>query len=321
MEKLTVLVPNKVRPFILDELGKLYEVKERTKETTPEMWDEWLLKADALYSSGSYAVTEAVLAKAPKLKVISQVSMGYDNIDIKACTNKGIRVGNTPGVVTESTADAAFALILCSARYMHNAWLHVKNGEWGERKPFTMGVDLFNKTLGIIGMGKIGLAIAKRAIASGMKIVYHNNFPSSSAAEINAVYMSLDALLQESDFVITTVPLTEKTRKMIGKNEFEKMKPTARFINAARGEVVDSDALYEALKEKKIAYAALDVTDPEPLKKDDKLLTLDNIVVFPHIGTNTFETKDAMSVHAFENLKLALQGENMLTCINSELEK
>lgn len=320
MEKFKVVSTHKPNPKVLEKMQEIFEVNVRTRETSQKEWEDWLSEAQGLYSVGKAKIDKAFLDKTPKLKVISQVSMGYDNIDINECTKKGILVGHTPNVVTQATADIAFGLILCSARYLHKAWLNVKEGEWGNYKPFAMGVDLYNKTLGILGLGNIGAAVAKRAEACGMNVIYNNRKPSPLAQESHAKYVSFDELLSTADFILVALPLNENTKKMIGKAEFSKMKPTARFINVGRGQIVDTQALYEALKENEIAYAALDVVDPEPLPADHELLTLDNIVVFPHIGTNTVESREAMAMLAFDNLKAGLFGEKMPACVNKDIE-
>ncbi len=316
MKKFKVVVTNKVNLAAIDKMKDLFELNIRQKDTDEAVFSSWLKEADAIYSPSMMKIDAALLDKAPNLKVVSQVSVGYDNIDVDYCTKRGIKVGNTPGVVTDAAADAAYGLILCSSRYLHSAWLHVKNGAWGERKPFVMGHDLKDKVLGIVGMGAVGFAVAKRALASKMKIVYYNRKPSSLADSVCAKYLPFDQLLQTADFVLATVPLTGQTEKMFGYEQFCKMKDTARFINIARGKVVDTEGLYKALIDKKIAYAAFDVTDPEPLPGSSKLLELDNVVVFPHIGGYTIETRDAMSLMALDNLIAGLQGDKMPSCVN-----
>ncbi len=316
MKRYTLAMTGRARPVVQARIEKAFEFKTKNKDTTPEEWADILKNADALYSLGNVKIDAALLDKAPNLKVVAQVSVGYDNIDIAACTARGIKVGNTPGAVTEATADIAYGLILCSARYLPAAWLHVKSGEWGRHRTFGMGVDLYGKTLGILGLGAIGMAVARRALASGMKIVYHNRRPAVSAGEVGAVYLSQEELLKEADFILVMLPLSAETKKMISRKEFALMKPTARLINAARGAIVDTDALYEALKEKRIAYAAMDVTDPEPLPADHPLLTLDNILVLPHIGTLTEETRDSMSMMTLDNIIAALEGHPMPACVN-----
>lgn len=273
------------------------------------MFDELLADADALFSVGNIKIDEALLAKAPNLKVIAQSSVGYDNIDIAACQKHGVRVGNTPGVLVDAVADLAYGLLLDSARMIVRGHEHVKSGAWGEHKGLGYGVDLAGKTLGIVGLGAIGSAVVPRAKASKMNIIYHNNHRRNDDNELGVKYVDFDSLLTSSDFILVTVPLTAATKGLFGTAEFTRMKTTARFINTSRGKVVDTMALYEALKEGKIAAAALDVVDPEPLPGDHPLLTLDNITITPHIGTSTIETRDAMAVLTAQNILAGLAGE------------
>ena len=237
--------------------------------------------------------------------------MGYDNIDVAECNARGIRVGNTPRVLSPAVADLAYGLIIDSARKIARGWQHVSSGKWGERKGLGFGVDLAGKTLGIVGMGDIGSRVVKRALASDMRVIYHNRRRRSDDAALGAAYVSFEELLQTSDFVLVTVPLTRETEGMFAKKQFEAMKQGARFINIARGKIVDTEALYDALSSGHIAYAALDVTDPEPLPGTHKLLTLDNITVTPHIASSTVETRDAMAKLAAENILAGLNGEPM----------
>ena len=317
MAKFNVIITKKVNFAAIKKMKELFNVREKTRDIDEATWESWLAEADAIYSFSNMKIDEKLLNKAPNLKVVSQVAVGYDNIDVAACSKRGIFVGNTPDVVTDATADMAFGLILCSARLLHKAWEHVKNGEWGKHNPFvTMGTDLKNKLLGIVGMGNIGLAIAKRAQASGMNIAYYNRKISPQAAEIGAKYLALEDLLKTADFILLMLPLTDQTKKLFGDKEFSLMKPTARFINAARGGIVDTDALCRALQEGKIAYAALDVTDPEPIPGDHPLLKQENIVIFPHIGSYTKETRDAMSMVAMENMVAVFEGRKMISCVN-----
>ena len=252
-----------------------------------------------------------MLDKAPNLKVIAQASVGYDNIDVAECNARGIRVGNTPRVLSPAVADLAYGLIIDSARKIARGWQHVASGKWGERKGLGFGVDLAGKILGIVGMGDIGSRVVKRALASDMRVIYHNRHRRSDDEALGAAYVSFEELLQTSDFVLVTVPLTRETEGMFGKKQFEAMKQGARFINIARGKIVDTEALYDALSSGHIAYAALDVTDPEPLPGTHKLLTLDNITVTPHIASSTVETRDAMAKLAAENILAGLNGEPM----------
>ncbi len=273
-----------------------------------EVFDELLSEADGLFSAGNIKIDEALLAKAPKLKVVAQSSVGYDNIDIKACKAHGVRVGNTPGVLTDAVADLAYGLLIDSARMIVRGHEHVKNGSWGQHKGLGFGVDLAGKTLGIIGLGAIGSAVVPRAKASKMKVIYHNTHRRSDETVLGVEYVDFSALLSASDFIMVMVPLTEKTKGMLGAVEFAIMKPSARLINISRGKVIDTMALYNALKDGTIAGAALDVTDPEPLPGDHPLLTLPNVTITPHIGTATVETRDAMALLTAENILAALEG-------------
>lgn len=268
-----------------------------------------LAQADALYSTGNIVIDEKLLSMAPNLKVVAQASVGYDNIDVAACAERGIPVGNTPGVLVDAVADLAYGLILDSARRIVQADAHVKKGLWGQRVPIGLAVDLAGKTLGIVGMGDIGSAIAKRAQVSKMQVVYHNRHQRVDDAELGVTYMpTLDKLLSESDFVLLAVTLNPSTKHMLNEAAFAKMKQGSRLINISRGAVVDTEALYEALHSGKLAYAALDVTDPEPLPAEHKLLTLDNITVTPHIASATVETRDAMALLTADNILAGLQG-------------
>lgn len=268
-----------------------------------------LAQADALYSTGNIVIDEKLLAMAPNLKVVAQASVGYDNIDVAACAERGIPVGNTPRVLVDAVADLAYGLILDSARRIVQADAHVKKGLWGQRVPIGLAVDLAGKTLGIVGMGDIGSAVAKRAQVSKMQVVYHNRHQRVDDAELGVTYMpTLDKLLAESDFVLLAVTLNPSTKHMLNEAAFAKMKQGSRLINISRGAVVDTDALYAALHSGKLAYAALDVTDPEPLPAEHKLLTLDNITVTPHIASATVETRDAMALLTADNILAGLQG-------------
>lgn len=268
-----------------------------------------LAQADAIYSTGNIVIDEKLLSMAPNLKVVAQASVGYDNIDVAACAERGIPVGNTPGVLVDAVADLAYGLILDSARRIVQADAHVKKGLWGQRVPIGLAVDLAGKTLGIVGMGDIGSAVAKRAQVSQMQVVYHNRHQRVDDAELGVTYMpTLDKLLSESDFVLLAVTLNPSTKHMLNEAAFAKMKQGSRLINISRGAVVDTEALYEALHSGKLAYAALDVTDPEPLPAEHKLLTLDNITVTPHIASATVETRDAMALLTADNILAGLQG-------------
>ena len=313
LKEMTVVTSGKLRTpayELLDAETTLLAWKEGGR-TPAELFDRWLAQADALYSIGNIKINEELLAKAPKLKVIAQASVGYDNIDVAACHARGIKVGNTPHVLAPAVADLAYGLIIDSARKIARGWQHVATGKWGERKGLGFGVDLAGKTLGIVGMGDIGSKVVKRALASDMRVIYHNRRRRADDVALRAEYVTFDELLKTADFILVTVPLTQETQSMFGSAQFAAMKDGVRFINIARGKIVDTEALYEALASKKVAYTALDVTDPEPLPGTHKLLTLDNITVTPHIATSTVETRDAMAKLAAENILAALSGKPM----------
>ncbi|HNE03011.1 MAG TPA: D-glycerate dehydrogenase [Anaerolineales bacterium] len=254
----------------------------------------------------------------PQLKVVSNHAVGFDNVVVADATARGIPVGNTPGILTDATADIAFALLLASARRIVESEKYIRDGKWKTWHPsMLLGMDLAERTLGLVGFGRIGRAVAKRAVGFGMRILYYspNSEPEFGAIKMN----SLDALLQESDFVSVHTPLNESTRHLVNADFLSKMKPNAVFVNTSRGPVVDQVALYDALKAKKIFAAGLDVTDPEPLPLDSPLLTLDNCVIVPHIGSASERTRDAMARLAAENLIAGLKGERLPHCINPEV--
>ncbi|RPI82970.1 MAG: D-glycerate dehydrogenase [Chloroflexi bacterium] len=238
------------------------------------------------------------------LKVISQCAVGYDNIDLKAAVERNIRVGNTPGVLTDATADMAFALLLSAARRIGEGYDYVRAGKWETwGLSLLLGQEVWNATLGLIGFGRIGQAVARRARGFNMRVLYYDTSRNEKAEdEMGVEYRLLSELFEESDYVSMHVNLTPETRGMIGKSALQMMKPTAILINTSRGPVVDSEALYEALKAGEIAYAALDVTDPEPLPPDHKLLSLPNLLVVPHIASATVKTRTQMAMMAVMNL-------------------
>lgn len=313
LKQFTVVASGKMRDVAYAKLSEAVNLLgwQQGGRVPKEQFDEWLGQADALFSTGNIKINEELLAKAPKLKVISQASVGYDNIDIAACTARNIPVGNTPGVLVDAVADLAYALILDSTRRIVLAHQHVKSGKWGQNKPFGLATDLAGKTLGIVGMGDIGSAIAERAKASKMKIIYHNRRRREDDVALGAEYVSFDELLERADFVVVAVTLNPSTKGMFNKEAFAKMKQGARFINISRGAVADTEALYEALASGRLAHAAMDVTDPEPLPGDHKLLTLPNVTVTPHMASATAETRDAMALLTVDNILAALAGEAM----------
>ena len=255
------------------------------------------------------------------LKVISQVAVGFDNIDIAAATRQGIPVGNTPGVLTETTADFTFALLLTAARRIVEGQQFVKAGKWQTWSPsLLMGRDIHGATLGIIGFGRIGQAVAKRAHGFDMRVIYYS--PSTDpdiGRQYGAENCSLEVVLCESDFISLHAPLTPETHLLISTEQLNAMKPTCVLINTARGEIIDSPALYQALYTKTIAFAALDVTDPEPVAADDPLLSLDNCLILPHMASSSESTRIKMAEMALENLTAGLQGKQLPYCVNPEV--
>lgn len=261
-------------------------------------------------------------AAGPQLKVISNYAVGFDNVDVAAATARGIPVGNTPGVLTETTADLAFALLMAGARRLVEAAAYVQAGKWRSWHPtLLLGHDVHGATLGIVGMGRIGQALARRASGFDMRVLYYDpSCDASKGLDTGAeLRCSLPDLLAESDFVSLHVPLTDQTRHLIDAAALGNMKPTAVLVNTSRGPVVDMDALYGALSRGQIAYAALDVTEPEPLPADHRLLTLPNCLVVPHIGSASWATRRRMAVMAAENLLAGLRGERLPHCVNPEV--
>ena len=312
-KKYTVVASGKMRDVAfakLDETVNLLGWQKGGKIPADE-FDKRLAEADALFSTGNIKINEELLAKAPKLKVIAQASVGYDNIDIEACNAHGVLVGNTPGVLVDAVADLAYGLLIDSARHIVRAHEFVKNGLWGERKPFGLTTDLAGKTLGIVGMGDIGSAIAARAQVSKMKVIYNNRHRREDDAKTGAQYVDFSTLLAEADFIVLAVTLNPSTKNLFNAEVIAKLKPTAALINISRGAVVDTDALYDALLNGKLAYAAMDVTSPEPLPGEHKLLTLPNVTVTPHMASATVETRDAMALLTVDNILAGLEGKTM----------
>jgi glyoxylate reductase len=272
---------------------------------------------DGLLSALTEQVDAELMDEAPNLKVISNFAVGVDNIDIVAATKRKIPVGNTPGVLTDATADMAFALLMAAARRVVEGERFVQAGLWKTWDPqLLLGADFVGSTLGIIGFGRIGQAVAKRATGFDLHVIYHD--PSVKSA-FNATPVELDKLLKESDFISLHVPLTPITRHMINDETLKKMKPNSILVNTSRGPVVDPRALYRALTERIIFAAALDVTEPEPLPLDDPLLKLDNCIVVPHLGSASRRTRDQMSVLAAQNLIAGLAGEHLPNCVNPQV--
>jgi len=272
---------------------------------------DWVKGIDGLYCLLTERIDDELLdAAGPSLKVVSTISVGYDHIDVAACTRRGVKVGNTPGVLTDTTADLALALMLATARRLPESIDAIRRGEWTTWKPEWMaGYDLYGSTVGIIGFGRIGFAVAKRLRGFDCRILYHDPFPNAALADqVGAQPVDMDTLLAESDFVTLHTALTPETQRFFNADLFRKMKPTAILVNTSRGGTVDQDALYDALVNGTIAGAGLDVATPEPLPLDHPLLQLPNCVILPHIASASYATRGKMSLLAAENVIAGVEG-------------
>lgn len=280
--------------------------------------EEVLPKADALINGG-LAITPALLDRAPSLKVIATISVGYDAYPVDELSARGILLCNTPDVLTETTADTGFSLIMATGRRVAELDRWVRQGEWkGGVGPAQFGKDVHGKTLGMIGLGRIGAAVARRgALGFGMSILYSNSSSKPDLEqELGARRCEMSELLAEADYVCVTVPLVEETVHLIGADEFALMKHDAVFINIARGKVVDEQALVAALQKGRPGAAGLDVYEVEPLPGGSPLFGMDNVVLLPHVGSATHETRDAMAQRAVDNTCMALRGETPISPVN-----
>ena len=276
---------------------------------------------DALVCALTDRVDMGLLAGAPRLKVVANIAVGYNNIDVAACTRRGIMVTNTPGVLDDSTADLAWTLILAAARRATELERRLRAGEWtGWKLKQWLGMDVHHATLGIYGMGRIGQAIAKRAAGFDMKVIYHNRNRVDAAVEkrLAATYVGKADLLRQSDFLVLQMPYSPETHHLIGAAELALMKPTAVLVNSTRGGVVDDAALIEALKSGVIRAAGLDVFEGEP-QFNPGFLALDNVALLPHVGSSTEATRQAMAMTAAKNAVAALQGGRPPNLVNPEV--
>lgn len=317
-----VIVNGWIREEALAKLQESVEVRQWTQEgiMPREILKEWLVDADGLFSVRPLTVDADLVEKAQHLKVVAQPSVGYDNINITDMTAKGIPVGNTPGVLNETVGELAFTLICAASRRILENHMYVASGAWVHNGgPQIKGVDLSRRTLGIIGMGGIGVTIARRANAFNMDVLYHNRHPRQDDSQTGAQFAELDALLAKSDVVCVMAPLTEATKYMCNDEFFRKMKKSALFVNVGRGKIVDTDALVRALQMGEIDYAALDVTDPEPLPQDHPLLATDRVLIVPHIGSFTDRTRSDMYMLTVDNLIAGVNEQPLITCVNQEV--
>jgi glyoxylate reductase len=315
-----VFVTRHLPKIARNELEQVCEVDIWDYETPPpyEIIMNRVADKDGLLCLLTDQVDAALMDAAPKMVVISQCAVGFDNIDITAATERGIAVGNTPGVLTDATADFAFTLLMSAARLVVEGMDYVRAGKW-ETWGLTLllGGDIYGATLGIIGLGRIGQAVVKRASGFDMKILYYDQRRLPEIEDsLGVEYRPLDELLAEADFLSLHVNLTPKTHSLIGSREFKLMKSTATLINTSRGPVVDTDALYEALKSGQIGFAALDVTNPEPLPANHKLLSLTNLIVTPHIASATVTSRTKMANMAVQNLIAGVRGAKLPFQVN-----
>ncbi|GHC38379.1 2-hydroxyacid dehydrogenase [Aidingimonas halophila] len=309
----------------LDQLRRECHVDyfERLDSADDPDFRQALSQAHGLVGAG-LKITPEMLDDAPHLEAIASISVGYDNYPVDELTRRGILLCNTPDVLTETTADTGFLLIMATARRAVELAEFIKQGEWRESiGEAQFGSDIHGKTLGMVGMGRIGAAIARRgALGFGMKVLYSNASPKPALdAELGAEHRDMETLLQESDFVCVTVPLTAETEHLIGEREFALMKSSGIFINIARGKVVDEAALIAALQDSSIHAAGLDVFEQEPLPNDSPLPHMSNVVALPHIGSATHETRTAMAQRAVDNILLALKGERPISLVNEGVWK
>jgi len=321
-----ILVARAIFPEALAKLEESFEVFSNQEDQifSPEELQKELADVVGALVAGSERIDATALAHAKNLKVVANISVGYNNFDVPAMTAAGVMATNTPDVLTDTTADFGFALLMATARRITESEHWVRNGHWDKwsivHNP--LGMDLHHSTIGIIGMGRIGQGIAKRALAFGMKVIYNNRSRLSEADEkaCGATYVTKEELLRTADHVVLVLPYTAQNHHTIGAKEIALMKPTATLINIARGGIVDDLALAQALKEKKIFAAGLDVFEGEP-QVNPELLKLSNVVLAPHIASATEKTRRAMVDLAIENLRAALAGNKPPSLINTELLK
>ena len=305
-------------------LDKYCETETYTKD---ELLEKGLLKLvtgkDGLICTVADKITSEVMDIEPNLKVISSYSVGFDHVDLTEATKRGIYVTNTPGVLTETTADLTWALLMSTARRITESDRYIREGRWNVAwaPDMMVGEDIHGRTLGIVGLGRIGSAIAKRASGFNMKVLYHDVIRLSQEVEkeLSLEYTSLENILEESDYITLHVALNEHTHHLINEEKLKKMKSTAYLINASRGPVIDQKALAKALKEGWIAGAAIDVYEKEPIAVDDPLLQLDNIVLVPHIGSASRAARSKMGEVAAKNLVSILKGEQPISLVNNDV--
>ena len=322
----TILITRKLFPDLMNQIEKDYKVILWEQDVPPDK--QWILdhlaSADGIITMLTDKIDDQVISNGAgqQLKVISQMAVGFDNIDIQSATRHQIAVGNTPGVLTETTADFTWALMMALARQVVTSNNEVHHGIWRPWGPEVFaGADVFGKTLGIIGYGRIGQAVARRAAGFGMRVLVSGHNTPDQGTLANWEFCDFDNLLQQSDFVSLHANLNSSTRGLLGKKQLELMKPTAFLINTARGAMIDHNALYDSLIKHKLAGAALDVFDPEPIPLDHPLLKLPNVIITPHIASASLATRHRMAEMTIENVIAGIEGKPLPYCVNPEIYK
>lgn len=318
-----VIVYRPIPEFLLERLREEFDVSyyQKVKDDNRRHFEQEVKETNGLLGAG-WPITKAFLDNAPHLRVVSNISAGYDNFDIEELTKRGVMATNSPDALTETTADLIFGLLLSTARRITELDRFVRAKRWsgGIKKKF-FGLDVHHKTIGIVGMGRIGRAVAKRAaLGFNMKVLYHKRTRDmESERAFGAKYCDLAELLGSSDYVCLTLPLTSSTHHLIGEQQLKQMKPESILINGGRGPLVNEKALIKALKNNTIAAAGLDVYEKEPLPHDSELLSMENVVLSPHIGSATEETRTQMAVGAVENLLQGLRGDTPKNLLNPKV--
>lgn len=316
-----VFISRKLPEEVIAPLSQKYQVSMWDKEDVAvprEILLQEAERADALLTMLSDSIDEELFSVAKNLKVIGNLAVGFDNIDIENADKRGIAICNTPGVLTDTTADLTFALLMATARRLVEAAEFVKQGEWRSWSPLLLaGHDIHHKTIGIVGMGSIGEAVARRAKGFDMNVLYHNRSRKIEAEKnLGATYCTFTELIETSDFIVCLTPLSKETRNLFSTDEFKKMKKSSIFINASRGAVVDEAALYQALVAGEIAAAGLDVFVQEPIDINHPLLKLSNVVALPHIGSASIETRKNMMKSCVDNIDAVLSGKTPYALVN-----
>ncbi|WP_090833170.1 MULTISPECIES: D-glycerate dehydrogenase [unclassified Bacillus (in: firmicutes)] len=321
MLKQTLFITRKLPDTIVSRFNEKYEIRMWQHEDIPipyEILRDEARNADALLTMLSDKIDEEVLAAGERLKVVANLAVGFDNIDVKKANEKGIAICNTPDILKDTTADLTFGLLMAAARRIVEADRFVKEDNWNSWSPLLLaGNDIHHKTIGIVGMGKIGETVAKRATGFDMKILYHNRSRKPELEErLGVHYCTFTELVKESDFIVCLTPLTEETKHLFTRQVFQHMKKSAIFVNVSRGPVVDENALFDSLAAGEIAGAGLDVFEKEPISASHPLLTLKNVVALPHIGSSSIDTRTAMMEMCFANIDAVLSGKEPIAQVN-----